>query len=534
MVLSLLTAAFIPLIVIGGGMYYYAYTALKQTTVESLQVRALDQKQTLDRFIDQRLASLKLIGSSLRQAASKTPDQSAGAMETMILNVGGFEEIEIVSGDGRRIAYYGPPSPSAENYHDQNWFQQTFKQGLYISDVFSDNKRAPYFIIALSQPYGDGFFIIRAATEASLLQQIINKTPSTAREFTCLLNENGGFIVRPPAMDSMERQFGAAGLSRFDGVIVEFEKESLLAKTWSEKAPWMCLVYVSKNIVFQKLHRLRNLGLLVFLIGSVLIGITVLLTTNHLVSRLEYKRRNIAAQDQQLLRLGQLNAKMQLSQRLLDKLKDVLNTIGSSADLIRDHSSSAMTASEEIGENVDLIKQELTHSQNMIQKFKAAAWPSETLVPIIMDMDLNELLDELGHLLLDDFYQDHIEVEKHFQEDLRIIHSDRSQIRLVLQDLLLFQAAAAYDIGGKMVLETRGLEDRAQIIIGLVTREGLVSQFLDHNFLGGAATLENTGLDFSFYQSILKKIGANIFIEKSSEEDYGFVLELTYKHEFKF
>jgi hypothetical protein len=261
---------------------------------------------------------------------------------------------------------------------------------------------------------------------------------------------------------------------------------------------------------------------------------TVLLTTNHLVSRLEYKRRNIAAQDQQLRRLGQLNAKMQLSQRLLDKLKGTLNTIGSSVDLIRDHSGSAMTATEEIGGNLDLIKRELTHGQNMIQKFKTAAWPSESLVPIIMDIDINELLNELGHLLLDDFYKDHIEVEKHFQEDLRIIHSDRSQIRLVLQDLLLFQAAAAYDIGGKVVLKTRGWEDRAQIIIGLVTREGLVSQFLNRNFLGDAATLENTGLDFSFYQSILKKIGANIFIEKSSEEDYGFVLELKCKHEFDF
>ncbi|MEJ2165714.1 MAG: hypothetical protein P8X90_09310 [Desulfobacterales bacterium] len=55
-VVTLLAAAFVPLIIIGGGMYTYLTAVIKQKTVATLRVNALDLKNAVDQFLAERTA----------------------------------------------------------------------------------------------------------------------------------------------------------------------------------------------------------------------------------------------------------------------------------------------------------------------------------------------------------------------------------------------------------------------------------------------------------------------------------------------
>ena len=64
-VLSLVAAAFIPLILIGGGMYYYAASALHEKTLHSLRTDVRHHQKTVDRFLAERIGDLRQIVNAM-------------------------------------------------------------------------------------------------------------------------------------------------------------------------------------------------------------------------------------------------------------------------------------------------------------------------------------------------------------------------------------------------------------------------------------------------------------------------------------
>jgi len=51
-VVALLATSFIPLIVIGGGMYHYTATVLEEKTLEALRTEVTNHKNTIDQFLE--------------------------------------------------------------------------------------------------------------------------------------------------------------------------------------------------------------------------------------------------------------------------------------------------------------------------------------------------------------------------------------------------------------------------------------------------------------------------------------------------
>ena len=70
-VVTLLTVAFVPLIIIGGGMYAYLTWVIKQKTVATMRVDALDLRDAVDRFLEERTVDLKLISENIADPAKR-------------------------------------------------------------------------------------------------------------------------------------------------------------------------------------------------------------------------------------------------------------------------------------------------------------------------------------------------------------------------------------------------------------------------------------------------------------------------------
>jgi hypothetical protein len=72
-VVALLAASFIPLIVIGGGMYYYTISIMEEKTLESLRTEISEHREAIDQFLAERTADLSLLSSNLSLDYLTTP-----------------------------------------------------------------------------------------------------------------------------------------------------------------------------------------------------------------------------------------------------------------------------------------------------------------------------------------------------------------------------------------------------------------------------------------------------------------------------
>ena len=64
-VVALMAAAFIPLILIGGGIYSYTSSVFKQNVLDSLNIEALNHKSRIDLFLAERTMDLKTLSATL-------------------------------------------------------------------------------------------------------------------------------------------------------------------------------------------------------------------------------------------------------------------------------------------------------------------------------------------------------------------------------------------------------------------------------------------------------------------------------------
>ena len=121
--------------------------------------------------------------------------------------------------------------------------------------------------------------------------------------------------------------------------------------------------------------------------------LTVLLTTNYLIGRLEFKRKSIQRLDNQLQHAGRIASAIQLSPGFFLRLKDELGEIDMMSrwiDTCIYESRDPEALSDEISKSLREIRSKVFHSRKTVDAFLNAIRPAE---PMILEINLNELLD---------------------------------------------------------------------------------------------------------------------------------------------
>ncbi len=508
-VVALLAVSFAPLFLVGGGMYYYAASALKKETLESLRSEVSAHKNNIDSFISERIYSLRLAARTLSLLDTNDTDRLEAALTELHAEMGYFVDLGLIDGLGRHLAYHGPYDLKNRNYKEAFWFQEAFDREVYISDVYLGFRKVPHFIMTLRLEKPSGPVILRATIDAAPFNEMVAGVTGRREGDSYLLNAEGVFQSQPRNIGSLMEQSGIKGIEPFEGVRVDERAGEIIAEVWLDKVHWLSVVQISRADIFAKLNRVRNAGILIFLLGSIIIVFTVLLTTNYLVSRLEYKRKSIRALDSELRRTSQMASSLILSNRLLTELKTSMANADASLAVIRDRAAGKGNPAA-ISENIDHIKEELDRNRHMIDRFMAATRPPSP-VPIITDIGLNELLDDLLDLLGSEFRHRNIRIDRQYQTDLPAIRNDSGQIRLIFQNLLL-NALAAVRLDGVIVLSTESGQDRIQITIGHNGSPYQVEEIEELSEPLFTADQDGVNLGLAFSASALRKLGGSMTV----------------------
>ena len=531
-VVALLGAAFIPLMLIGGGMYYFASSALKQKTLESLRVEVFNHKKSVDRVLAERTLDLRQL-TGTRDLASLT---RPGALEAVFRILQAAEEkpwltdLGIIDDRGRHLAYAGPYDLISKNYKNAPWFRAVMAQGVYISDVFSGFRKVPHFIIAVKQRVNGRAWIIRATVDAAYFDSLVAEVTVKTGGNAFLINSDGIFQANPGEAGQLMGQSGLNVPQYFEGIKLEEYQGQFTAMGWLDKVPWLSVIKMDRGEILRLLHRVRNIGIFVFLLGGIIIVLTVLLTTNQLVQRLETKRKQIRFLDQQLQHTSRMASSMQLSSGFFVEIKDLLVNMDMAAQLAQDLVAKDPTRTENLTEIRDSLNQIQSESRDGLKWIDRILTLTRPAAPVIVGIDINDLLDELIRLFERELQFKNIKIIRDYYNQPPPVRSDPSQVNQVFQNLI-FNAISALPKDGMIILQTRRAKRCMQISV-VDNGPGISEKNMDKIFEPFYATSKDgmgLGLGLSVCRNILDKLGGTIHVSSQPGKGAAFAVELPFE-----
>jgi two-component system, NtrC family, sensor kinase len=527
-VVALLAASFIPMLVIGGGMYYYTVSIIEEKTLDTLRLEVKGHRDAIDAFLAERASDLKLVSANLGLEYLTSPGNLEKVFHSLQAELPCFTDLSIIDDEGRHRAYVGPFDLLTQNYKETPWFKAVKERDVYVSDIFEGFRKAPHFVIAVKQPQGEGFWIIRATVDTVYFDRMVTEVLSHRKGDAFIINREGVFQTSPGTSGRLMGQSDLKDLLPFDGVLLEEKRGEILIMAWLQKVPWVCVARFDREEIYGSLRNARYLAIYVVVLGGILIVGTVLLSTNYLFMRLERKRRSIRVLDHQLQHSSKMASSMHLAAGIIQEMNDVLSNIGTVTSWLHDMTHRNLTREEnlqEMRESLGQIQAEVSRARNTTEKFSRA---TRRTVPLIREVRVNEMLDEIVDLLDRELHFNRITVKRDYQDPAPSVRSDPSQLRQVFQNLLL-NAVTAIRKDGEITLTTRG---DAQGVTASVkdTGPGIPQDMMDKIFDPvHTARPDGTGLGLSIGAGIVQKLGGRLRVSSEPGRGATFIVSLPYQ-----
>jgi two-component system, NtrC family, sensor kinase len=529
-VVALIGAAFIPLIVIGAVMYHYAASSLQDITLQALEMEVRHHQKTMDRFLAERVGELTRIAASADLPQPTSTADTEVILSTLAGGTAGFIGLGVMDDQGRPLAHAGPVGQIGQDSAKPEWFEAVMANHIHVGDVFYNSGLLPYFTIAVKHVDGSRVRIWHAAVQAGYYDNLLGDFTANGDGFSFLVNAKGLLQTRPPGPGQWMGPSDVPVPERFDGVRIVRHDGRMRAMGWLENAAWLSVVEVNDHSLFKQIGRIRNVGIFVFVMGGILIVFTALLTTNHLVGRLEAKRSSLQLMGHHLRRTNKMALSLLLHKGYLQEINEALANIDSTAVLIAEQAPKTIETHplrDDLNENLGQIRAEILRSRNSIHKLIDLSRPT---VPIITDININTVLDGLIDQFQREILFKNIRVQKHFQEPAPVIRGDPSQLEQVVQNLL-FNALDAMGTGGEITLKTRMQGDFVHITVA-DNGPGIAPEVMQKLFEPPFTTRPgHLGLGLAICREILKKMGGDLDI--ASQPGKGAVFTVLYPVRFK-
>jgi two-component system, NtrC family, sensor kinase len=524
-VVALLAASFIPLLVIGGGMYYHTVTLVEGKTLANLRTEVSYHREAIDAFLAERTMNLKLLASNLGLEYLTTPGNLEKAFNSLVSEISWFTDLGIIDDQGRHLAYVGPYNLLSKNYSEASWFKELKDREIYISDVFLGFREEPHFILAVKRTTNEGFWIIRATVDTAyfdtLVKDVLSKRPGDA----FIVNRHGYFQTSPRAAGKIMGRWEEKDLEDFQGEKLEKTKQDVLVMASLSRVPWVCVAKFDRREVYRALRNTRNVAGAVLGLGALIIVLTVLLTTNYLFTRLETKRRSILFLDRQLRHSSRMASSAKLADGFVRETSDTLSNIDLITKWIEELSRRDLSEESNLQEMRESLKQvggEISRTRKSAERFLKATRPS---MPVIEEVRVNDILDEIVELMDRELHFNRITVRREYPESPPVIRSDTSQLRQVFQNLIL-NAVTAVRKDGEIALQVRSEPEGVSVSVsdtGPGIPKDMEAKIFDPLF---TTRPDGTGLGLAVGAGIVEKLGGRISLKSEPGKGATFTVEL--------
>jgi len=528
LIVKMIIASFTPLILITFITSYKYNNAYKEKVIAHIQELVEKHKQNIDTFLKEKLANVLFL---TRTCNISHFDNEALLQEKLDLlkKVYGsfFVDIGLVNSQGVQVDYAGPFKLGSVNYSQAEWFKEAMAKEYYISDVFLGIRGLPHFIIAIQKTSGNKKWIVRTTIDFVLFNELVKniRIGKTGRAF--IINRKGELQTKLQTNQPnaeiikkyiLSRKISADGVQVFEGNFSSDKKSIYLVSTLNN-GKWFLVFQQNERDAFSDLYQTRNLGIIIFFLGSCSIFVMALILSRKMVKQIKESDQEKEMMNEQIIEAGKLASLGELAAGIAHEINNpvaiMVEEAGWMGDILEEEE---FTESENLKEYRRALKQIKTQGircKEITHKLLSFARKIDSR---IQDVQLNTIIDEVVGLSEKRTRYGNVKMILDLSPNLPTVHVSPSEMQQVFLNLIN-NAVDAIDAkkGGKITITTRIENDR--IVADIAdTGSGIAQANLQRifdPFFTTKAVGKGTGLGLSICYGIIKKIGGEISVNSA-------------------
>ncbi len=531
---AIVAFSLIPLCVLGSFIYSRFSTTYAEKIEGGLRIIVGNKHTAIDMFLEERIAQLRTLAHT--HDIERLGDVAFLRRVFDVVQAGSksFIDLGVIDQDGNHVAYVGPYDLGDVNYCGAAWFNEAMLRGVHVSNVFMGFRNFPHFIIAVTCRRNDRLWILRATIDSEVFDSLVRSVQ---------LGKGGdAFLVGADGLLQTTARFNGPVLTpvaapvdqRFSGERIQTLNlgghEVLAGMAWLDHTGWLLVVTEDPGEAMSPLLRTQSIVLVLILAGLAVIVTGALLVTRATTAKLIRSDQEKAALDASLVQSGKMAALGKLAAGIAHEVNNPLTLIRESAgwikDLLTDEDHDKMVNYDEISEVVDKIEAHVDRAKAVTHRMLGFARRME---PVHEKVDLGGLAEQTIAFLETEANFRGIEIVRHMDRDLPVIHSDTAQIQQVFLNILE-NAIDAVDRDGKIVVSS-GRDKKPDMVFLSIedTGPGIPPDIrgkLFDPFMTTKPPGEGTGLGLSIAYSIVGKLGGTIDVESEPGSGARFTVRL--------
>jgi two-component system NtrC family sensor kinase len=527
----LLLGSLIPLAFLGAGAIVVFGNVIANRTREHLETLVSDHARTVDVFLAERLAAIRLVAHAHRRDVLAAAGRLALVADRLEDTYpGSFIDVGVIGADGSHLAYEGSfPELRARNYRDAEWFGAVMREGHFVSDVFLGFRRDPHFIMAVRQDDPDGTsWILRATVNPEVFGSLVasGRLGETGECF--IVDRQGRYQTHSPEGADLLAQSGIDPAVLADRATEVEWKGSTWVRTTRPvlSGRWTLVAQQEEREALAPVRRELMKGLLVFAAGALVIVLTSHFATRFLVRRIEKGVLRAEELSASFLHASKLASIGEMATGLAHEINNPLAIISSEqtniGDLLGEIPPDARTA--EMRESVDRTKRQVERCKTITRKMLQFGRQG---ISVVEHLDPASHLTEIIRLMRPQAVVKNIELILDLAPDLPHVRMDSGELQQVVTNLVNNAVQAMPEGGAIRVL---GRHEGTRVVIS-VEDEGTgipeeLKQKIFEPFFTTKPVHEGTGLGLSVCYGIVNRWGGSIRAENRPEGGARFVVHL--------
>eukprot|EP00831_Metopus_contortus_P079864 TRINITY_DN8033_c0_g2_i1.p2 TRINITY_DN8033_c0_g2~~TRINITY_DN8033_c0_g2_i1.p2 ORF type:complete len:562 (+),score=108.64 TRINITY_DN8033_c0_g2_i1:164-1849(+) len=539
--LLLMTMILMPAVplLLSGAVGFYSFSGVTQRfAAASIRQAALDHKKMIDDFLWERRNDL---GSYLAMLpADVLTGKDLKNEVDVILSVGGvvFQDMGIIDPEGRHVAYIGPYELINKNYRDAQWYQETLKNGYYVSDVFLGYRGVPHFVIAVARYVNGEAWVLRATIDPGVFGKMVSEVN---------IGDSGeAYIVNKDGLLQTGRRSGGALLEQ-DSCVYPDQIDTLMTFTGDDGAvsylfasallnggKWRLIVRQKKEEAFHSTVMAGYTVALILLIGGTIIVLLAFVISRRLLDTIREQAEAVCKLENQLLQAARLAELGEMAAGFAHEINNPLQIMKTDLALL-DLNLQDIAEAKSDGNTIAEIRE--IAEQFQIQIGRCAAITREILrfgrqdAPQLQSIDLSTYLPKVWAMVENKASVHGVQLGCEVAPGIPKVEVDPGQLQQVMINLMNNAIYAVVERngsqGGRIDVTTRG-DERGNAVITVTDNGSGMSKdtqakiFLP--FFTTKAPGQGTGLGLSVCHSIIDSLGGELSVDSRKGEGTTFTI----------
>ncbi len=534
LLVSLVIAYLVPISILSVYFHFQFTHTLKDSGKLHLMALAESQRNTIDLFLQERVANIFNLYHGKGFTLQPTPQDMERHLSDLRAMSDAFIDVGFFDGKGVQIGYAGPHRHlQGRDYSGEEWFQSLIagERTYLISDIYLGFRQELHFTIAVRQRFDGKPYVMRATLDPDKFYEFLRSLSREGGVDSSIINRKGRYQVVDPDHGQVLQTSPYVPRSNAGSGAYEVGTEQgdvLAAYRWLREVPWALIVTQPVGIAYGEMLRLRRIMIVGTAVLLAIIITGIWLTTDRLLRRAQATSESKEELRSQLIHASKLASVGELAAGVAHEINNPLAIISSECGLLRDMLNPEFemdSSPQSLCEELDHIDQAVFRARTITQKLLSFVRKDE---PRLTQTNVNALLDEvLSGVKERQFAVSNIQIVREYEDGLPEVMIDPDQMSQVLLNIIN-NAGDAIEGEGTITLTTRSDEESIRVTI-TDTGTGMTSEQMERIFDPFFTTKEvgrGTGLGLSVSLSIIEALGGKLEVQSVPGAGSSFTIVL--------